>query len=181
MIIDSNQEKVLLGALDKRSSGKGLKNSELSLLHSYDRARQHGESVMVKPMSSLGGSKTGAKANVPMEDVENLSSKLRRLGTSDSSIEGDPISVVGSDGLLNKVPKHSTWVAPTDYPTKLGQSDYPFYFETNLNGAVFKNLNNSMMVTINASDLTKNMTIREIDVCDSGTPKKMKIIASVPY
>lgn len=33
--------------------------------------------------------------------------------------EGDPINVVGSDGKLNVVPKHSTWATPSAYPTEL--------------------------------------------------------------
>ncbi len=36
-----------------------------------------------------------------------------------SGTEGDPISVVGSDGKLNTVPKHSTWSSPSAYPTEL--------------------------------------------------------------
>jgi len=45
-------------------------------------------------------------------------------GTDGSNGEGAAISVVGSDGLLNLVPKHSTWATPTDYPTELLTGDY---------------------------------------------------------
>lgn len=40
-----------------------------------------------------------------------------------SGTEGDPISVVGSDGKLNTVPKHSTWSTPSAYPTALRAVD----------------------------------------------------------
>jgi hypothetical protein len=36
-------------------------------------------------------------------------------------------------------------------------------------------------MTVLASALSKDITLREIDVCDSGVPKKMLIIASSPY
>lgn len=36
-------------------------------------------------------------------------------------------------------------------------------------------------MTVLASALSKDITLREIDVCDSGVPKKMLIIASAPY
>jgi len=181
MIINENEEKALLGAMSKRSSGVGLKNSEIGLLNKYDRAMRHGESIMVSPVGKLAPSSHGAKPNIPVENVEGLDAKLRRLGSSEGSQEGSPISVVGSNGKLNLVPAHSTWVTPTDFPTELGQSNYPAYFDANITGVLVKNLATSYQLNINVADITKNMTIKEVDVCDSGTPKKMLIIASAPY
>lgn len=182
MIIDPKQEQILISALDKRNSGRGLKNSEKSLLYSFDRARQHGESIMVRPVGLPEAKPSGAKPNIPSEDVEGLNSRLRQFGSS-SGPEGDAIGVVGGDGKLNLVPKHSTWVTPTTYPTAIGQTDGNFYFESNSTGAVFRNFGTSptSILTINAADLTKNMSIKEIDVCVGGVNKKMLIIASDPY
>jgi len=39
---------------------------------------------------------------------------------SSTGSSGDAVNVVGVDGKLNAVVKHSTWAAPTTYPTELG-------------------------------------------------------------
>jgi len=83
MIIDKNQEKALLGSLDKRASGSRLKNSEISLLHSFDRARQHGESIMVKPVQPLPQQQSGAKPNIPAENIEGFVGAMRTLNSSE--------------------------------------------------------------------------------------------------
>jgi hypothetical protein len=41
------------------------------------------------------------------------------LQDPDPATEPDAIEVVGSDGKINVVPKHSTWTTPTAYPTAL--------------------------------------------------------------
>ena len=58
---------------------------------------------LVKGMQGVGG------VTVKTSDGKIL---ISATGTGGSS-EGDPINVVGSDGKLNLVPKHSTWVTPT--------------------------------------------------------------------
>ena len=83
--------------------------------------------------------------------------------------------------MLNLVPAHSTWVTPTAFPTELGQSNYPAYFDANITGVMVKNLSTSYQLNINVADITHNMTIKEIDVCVGGVNKKMLVIASDPY
>lgn len=63
---------------------------------------------------------------VPPVRAEELSpaSVLDRVsagatGGDDGTPESAAISVVGTDGKLNLVPKHSTWATPSTYPTAL--------------------------------------------------------------
>lgn len=49
----------------------------------------------------------------------------------------------------------------------------------NEDGLVINNGSNNL--TIDPALITHNMTVREIDVCDSGTPKSMLVIGSAPY
>lgn len=87
---------------------------------------------LVKGMQGVGG------VTVKTSDGKIL---ISATGTGTSS-EGDPINVVGSDGKLNLVPKHSTWVTPTTYPTEL----------TVVNGAITASLDSGGIVVENATD-----------------------------
>ena len=111
--------------------------------------------------------------------------------------EGAAIDVVGDDGKLNKVPKHSTWATPTTYPSTLRvggtganvtSMNGGEIIARNSGGTVYVSLTLSSIemygakqLLISESALTKNMSIREIDVCDAGVAKKMLVIASAPY
>jgi hypothetical protein len=111
--------------------------------------------------------------------------------------EGAAISVVGDDGKLNLVPKHSTWATPTAYPTLL-RVNFSGTQDTRMTGAevsvndtslgVYSRLSRSSIelhgandLNIDESALTHDMEIREVDVCDGGVAKKMLVIASAPY
>lgn len=162
---------------------------------------------------------------------------------------GAAISVVGSDGKLNLVPKHSTWSAPSTYPTALGvrapaasieidinsggievrdtsgtssssyvgkqalshvaaNGAYTFtsdftnvrievlsmvgtapVFQVDFGGSTFSLLANGKLVISNGSNtltidpalITHDVTLREIAVCNSGTPATMLILGSAPY
>jgi len=93
--------------------------------------------------------------------------------------EGAAIDVVGSDGKLNKVPKHSTWVTPTSYPTYLRTTTTGKNVIMDSNGIEVDN--GTQTVRIFFSAFTKNMAIKEVDVCVGGVSKKMLILASDPY
>jgi hypothetical protein len=54
-----------------------------------------------------------------IEDVEGLQQQLRERTTNQDRTEGTAVSVVGSDGKLNAVRKHSTYATPSAYPTAL--------------------------------------------------------------
>lgn len=93
--------------------------------------------------------------------------------------EGAAIEVVGNDGKLNKVPKHSTWVTPTAYPT---------YLRTTTSGKTVILDSNGLEVDqgtykarIFFSDLTKDLTLRELTICDAGVVKKILVLSSAPY
>jgi hypothetical protein len=94
--------------------------------------------------------------------------------------EGTAIDVVGSDGKLNKVPRHSTWVAPTAYPTYLRTTTSGKHVTLDSNGLELDN-GAGQTARLFFSAFTKNMTIREVDVCVAGVSKKMLILASDPY
>lgn len=95
--------------------------------------------------------------------------------------EGAAIQVVGNDGKLNKVPKHSTWVTPTttDYPTFLRTLTSGNKITLDSNG--FEVDQGTYKARIFFSDLTKDLTLRELTICDAGVSKKILILASAPY
>jgi hypothetical protein len=98
--------------------------------------------------------------------------------------EGAAIDVIGSDGKLNKVPKHSTWATPTTYPTEVRVvhvASGVYMALSSPSGLPGIRLVGAHTLSIVESDLTQDMSIREIDVCDAGVTKKMLVIASAPY
>jgi hypothetical protein len=111
--------------------------------------------------------------------------------------EGAAIDVPGSDGKLNKVPKHSTWAPPSTYPSlvragasgaNVTQMDGDEILARNNGGSIYVAITASRIemfganeLLIDESDLTHNMSIKEIDVCVAGVAKKMLVIASDPY
>ena len=44
-----------------------------------------------------------------------------------------------------------------------------------------RNASGAKSLVLTPADITQDMAVREIDVCDSGTPKKMLIVGSAPY
>jgi hypothetical protein len=55
-----------------------------------------------------------------------------------------------------------------------------FYISPDIDGIVYTN-SDSKVFQISPSDLTHNMSIKEIDVCVAGVAKKMLVVASDPY
>ena len=93
--------------------------------------------------------------------------------------EGAAIDVVGSDGKLNKVPKHSTWVTPTNYPTFLRTLTSGKKVTLDSNGLEIDNGSQTARIFFTA--FKKDLTIREISICDAGVTKKMLVLGSAPY
>jgi hypothetical protein len=102
------------------------------------------------------------------------------VSVSASSPENAAAEVVGSDGKLNKVTKHSTWTTPTTFPTALKVVNSSTSVLIDSTGVTITT-SASKTCTIAFSAITQNMTVREIDICDSGTNKKMLVIGSAPY
>jgi hypothetical protein len=94
--------------------------------------------------------------------------------------EGTAIDVVGNDGKLNKVPRHSTWTTPTAYPTYLRTTTSGKNVTLDSNGLELDN-GAGQTVRLFFTAFTRNMTIREVDVCVGGVSKKMLILASDAY
>ena len=103
---------------------------------------------------------------------------LRGVSTT-GTVEGDPVNVVGSDGKLNAVVKHSTWASPTYYPTYLRTSTTPNSITMDSNGLEVSNGTQTCRMYFSA--FTKNLAFKEVDVCVAGVSKKMLILASDPY
>lgn len=93
--------------------------------------------------------------------------------------ENGDINVVGADGTLNAVTKHSSWVPGTTFPTTLKTVDGTNSIVLNTSGFEVNNGTQTVRIFFNA--FTQNMSIKEIDVCVSGVNKKMLILASDPY
>lgn len=148
-------------------------------------AKKH--NALAKIIAALSGAK-GIKVTV---SENNIVIEGQSNGT---------IDVVGSDGTLNAVPKSSTWVTPTttSFPTHLqvGASTAARALindnevsVVNAAGTAYAALlqneiileTGSFTLSIAAADLDRDISIRTIDVCDSGTPKLMDIIGSAPY
>jgi hypothetical protein len=111
--------------------------------------------------------------------------------------EGAAIDVIGGDGKLNKVPKHSTWATPSTYPSlvRVGASGANV---TQMDGSEILARNNGSTVyvaitysrielvgahtlAIDESDLSHDMGIKTWDVCDSGSPAQAKFLSSDPF
>jgi hypothetical protein len=102
------------------------------------------------------------------------------IEASGGSSEGAAIDVVGSDGKLNKVPKHSTWATPTAYPTELRAVNGSAYVFAGVGGLTIHTASGPEISLLFAS-ITRDMSVRTITVCDGTTQKSMDIIASAPY
>lgn len=93
--------------------------------------------------------------------------------------QGTAVEVVGAAGLLVEVVQHADAGTPTDYPTVLKTVAGSVEVTLDSAGILLENASNTL--TLASSALTENMSIIEIDVCDSGTPKKMLLVGSAPY
>lgn len=171
---------------------------------------------LVRLIRTIEG-KGGVKVFVSDGKIVIDASGVTGTGGGSSYTEGAAVDVVGSDGKLNKAVKHSTWVAPTTYPTNVrcGDTAAPMAEMTQSGVTVYGTgptrsatlgpgnffasrtgytaglscdpsdglylSNGSVSLFAQISAITQNMTIREIDVCDSGVAKKMLVLASAPY
>jgi len=94
---------------------------------------------------------------------------------------GELVSVVGSDGKLNKVPKHADWATPTTYPTVLKIVDGTKSILLDSTGITMTDTGTGFSFTVAFASLTKNVALRVDGVCDSGTAKSMLHLGSAPY
>lgn len=99
--------------------------------------------------------------------------------TPGGSSEGGAINVVGADGTLNAVVKHSTWVTGTTYPSTLKTVDATKSVTINTTGIIVNN--GTQTARILYADFNKDIQFREMDVCDGGVSKKILVLCSLPY
>jgi hypothetical protein len=139
------------------------------------------------------------KAFVPLAEKHNNLVKVvkgmtgRRgvkIVASDNNIEigliGTPVFVVGSLGYLRAVgldfdPAYAAGLSTT-YPTILKTLTGTSEVTMNATGVTVSDGTYSAVIDVaTLTSKAKNMTLREIDVCDGGAAKKMLVLASAPY
>jgi hypothetical protein len=93
----------------------------------------------------------GAKHNALVDVVKTMKGEngitvvasdanvIIRGSSTTGTASGDPVDVVGSDGKLNAVVKHSTWASPTAYPQRLEIRSGSVTMSMSLDGFLFNN------------------------------------------
>lgn len=127
---------------------------------------------IIDPGELVKGSKRPMKPNT--DSVSSGSSESESQGA-----ENGPINVVGADGTLNAVTKHSSWVTGTTYPSTLKTVDASKSVTINTTGIIVNN--GTQTARILYADFNKDIQFREMDVCDGGVSKKILVLCSLPY
>jgi hypothetical protein len=132
------------------------------------------------PVPAYGAPDEAVRGQRPtIESVEGLQQALRERTSNQDRTEGTAASVVGADGKLNAVRKHSTWGTPSAYPTVVKMVDGSVSVTLNSSGLEIND--GTYTVQILFADFARNVAMREIDVNDSGTAKKILLLASAAY
>lgn len=111
--------------------------------------------------------------SLQIEGVADLQERLAsdEINPSDDSgddfEEGDAINVVGSNGKLNLVPKHSTWATPTTYPTELKTVNGTDTVTANASGVVVADSSSGLSSTLTKNTLTVNASSSLVMTVDS--------------
>lgn len=119
-------------------------------------------------------------ARAPLLKV-NTAKLAEMIGSSE---EGDAIDVVGGDGKLNKVPKHSTWATPTGFPTLLKVVNGTTSITLDSTGITMADTagsGKSLTITFAALLAGKTISLRVDDYCDGTTNKSQQHLATAPY
>lgn len=148
------------------------------------------------------GEATPARAPRRIEDVENLEPKLRRQaepGAASGYTEGAAVEVVGADGKLVKVVRHSTAGTPSAYPTVLRSvntgvtvtldadgilvlnSNYEIRLKPSAGLVEFRQNAGPYVVQFDLASLARHVILRTDDYCDGGVDKHQDHLASVPH
>lgn len=165
--------------------------------------RDHFSKIQTPPLRS--NSSLAAERKAAIEEIENLEARLRRMralidedgGGSGYAEPSTAFDAVGSDGKLGKVVRHSTYAAPSTFPTlsQVGASagdhtkmDGTEIIALNTGATIYASLKKDMIALQGAhrleiweSLLSQDMSIIEWDVCDSGSPAKALFISSEPF
>lgn len=188
-------EEKLAEALRKDREGRGLKNSEITLVRAYQSGRVAASDQKPRTRLSEGDSRTGMTVGRDTLYREDSEAEAPPAGYT----EGAAVEVVGSDGKLVKVVQHSSWTTPTAYPTILKTENggvtakldgdgiqvfnANYLIEMNPAGAavVFRKQSGPYSITFDLSALLRDLAIRVDDYCDAGVDKSQTHIASAPH
>jgi len=121
-------------------------------------------------------------------DIQDLSKKLKLNpkgggaggASGGGSAGGLAFNAIGADGKLGAVVRHSSYSTPTTYPTELKVVNGSTSVLVGTTGVIITNAS-SKTCTIAFSEMTQNVSLREINICDGGTSKKMLVLGSAPY
>jgi hypothetical protein len=152
--------------------------------------------IVVKRRSKL---QAGAGVKLNKADGNTLVRTRASTESPASGSEGPAVEVVGADGKLVKVVRHSTYTTPTAYPTilrtenggvtaKLDGDGIQVYngsylIEMNPSGAavIFQKASGPYSVYFNLAALVRNLELRVEDYCDAGVDKSQTHLASAPH
>ncbi len=152
--------------------------------------------------SAAPGESSPARAPRRIEEVENLEPKLRRQAepaAASGYTEGAAVEVVDSTGKLVKVVRHSTYTAPSAYPTVLRTVNGGVTANLDGNGIKVSNANYEIeldpasaivrfrqnagpyVIEFDLAALARHLVIRTDDFCDGGVDKEQQHLGSVPF
>ena len=171
-------------AIEKEQRGETLTANERQYLNNYrgySRLNQEKQSKEMHVISQFTVPKTLNPINdfVPTFKLERPQGDGSTTQSS-SYVEGGAYSAVGSNGKVGLVVKHSTYTTPTTYPTELRAVNGSTSVKLDSTGLIIT-ASTGNTCTVNFAGITRSLSIREIDVCDAGTAKKMLILGSAPY
>lgn len=129
----------------------------------------------------FGGISAGPGIHVTKSRARTIISLAPSRSSFGGSTEGSAIDVVGSDGKLNKVPKHSTWATPSTYPTyhRVENSDYRLQFDSSTGILDITRLSNSKKVRIDVSALADSITINSSGIFVQNTSTSNSVLLAV--
>ncbi len=99
---------------------------------------------------------------------------LADSATGNSELSTTSLNIQTLDGSIAQL-------NPNFFSIHDGATGSQIYLDPVSDGIVFNNNVNGKTLQIAPGDLSKNMSIKEIDVCSGGVAKKMLVIASDPY
>ena len=135
-ILFNGDERTLYTALKKRAEGRGMGATEISLVRAFDRAQQHGDTLVVKPFNSTPpqDEPRSRKNNISVEDIEGLQQKINDA-VNTAIMDGD-----GSGG-------GTTTTYPFDITIDPGSGNCTFIYGT-MNGIAPTNIGNTLSVSM---------------------------------
>jgi hypothetical protein len=137
-----------------------------------DFAAKHNALVyLLANMTGAGGIKVAAAEGNIIVDGSGISVS--------APAENGSFLAVGTDGKLGLTTKHSTFATATTYPTVLKVVNGSTNVLLDSNGLTVND--GAYTATILFADFARNLSIRTISVCDSGTIKSIDVLASAAY